>query len=206
MRLFVALDIDEGIRQRLARFVEGVRGFAPEARWLNPQSLHVTLKFIGEWPDDDVRQVHDSLSKIRSEAVEVQFRGYGFFPTERAARVFWVGILGGVPLPKLAAEVDHVLSGIGIEKEQRAFSPHLTLARGAGGSGSPAWRTTDRDNVNFRRLQRKLAGMPAVEFGTMTAREFFLYRSELSSKGSRYTKIGQFALTDVASGHANEPS
>ena len=194
MRLFVALDIEEEIRKRLGRFVEGVRGFASEARWAKEESLHVTLKFIGEWPTEQVDQAQRALGMVRGEPVPLDFRGYGFFPTEKSARVFWVGIAAGEPLAELARRVDEALHSLGIPKEQRAFSAHLTLARGGGGSGAPGWRKGDRRNANFRRLQEKLAGMPALDFGTMTAREFFLYQSQLSPKGSRYTRIGQFPL------------
>jgi len=197
MRLFVALDIDEPIRIRLATFVDGIRTLAPHARWVQAESLHVTLKFIGEWPNDTLDQVEHSLKNVPIEPIELRFHGYGFFPTEKAARVFWVGIAGGAPLANLAAHVDQALSGLGIVKETRAFSAHLTLARGAGGSGAPGWRKGDRTNAGFRRMQDKLATMTDLEFGTMTAREFFLYQSQLSPKGSRYTKIAKFPLGQV---------
>ena len=203
MRLFVALDIEDGIRGRLGKFVEGVRGFAPDARWVKAESLHVTLKFIGEWPTERVDQIQQSLGTVRGEPARLEFRGYGFFPTEKSARVFWVGIVAGEPLAELAKRVDEALHRLGIPKEQRGFSPHLTLARGGGGSGAPGWRKGDGANAGFRKLQEKLAAMPALEFGTMTAREFFLYESQLSPKGSRYTKIGRFALGAGTTGEPN---
>ena len=202
MRLFVALDIDEAIRARLEKFVEGVHGFAAEARWVKAESLHVTLKFIGEWPAESLAQVQSALEGVNAEPIGLEFRGCGFFPTPKAARVFWVGIDGGRALAQLAGHVDDALSQIGITKEARAFSPHLTLARSAGGSGAPGWRKGDRANAGFRRLQEKLAGMSSPEFGTMTAREFFLYQSQLSPHGSRYTKIRQFALSTGTTGKA----
>jgi 2'-5' RNA ligase len=195
MRLFVALDIDEAIRGRLGRFVEGVREFASDARWVKAESLHVTLKFIGEWPEESLKQMEQTLGDISSETLELEFGGYGFFPTEKAARVFWVGIVAGPALAQLAGQVDEALGPLGIAKEQRPFSPHLTLARAAGGSGAPGWRKDDRTNAGFRRVQEKLAAMAALEFGRMTAREFFLYRSQLSPKGSRYSKVARFPLT-----------
>jgi 2'-5' RNA ligase len=90
--------------------------------------------------------------------------------------------------------VDEVTAQLGIPKENRAFSPHLTLARKSGGSGSPRKQKDDRPNRAFQRLQEKLATMPSPEFGTMTAREFFLYQSQLSRNGSRYTKLHSFKL------------
>ncbi|MBZ5570750.1 MAG: RNA 2',3'-cyclic phosphodiesterase [Acidobacteriia bacterium] len=195
MRVFVALDIEDAIRERIQRFMEGVRGFAPDARWVRPESLHVTLKFIGEKPADAVERIKSALAAAKADPIQLNFRGYGFFPTPKAARVFWVGIESGPQLAGLAAAVDETTFALGIPKEDHAFSPHLTLARGGGRSGAPAWRKGDAPKRNFQILQEKLAAMPAPEFGTMTAPEFFLYESKLRRGGAVYTKIARFALT-----------
>jgi len=194
MRLFVALDIDQSIRERIVRFVDGLHNFAPDARWMKPESMHVTLKFIGEQPDAAVGSIKQGLSGIVGTATGISFRGYGFFPTPKSSRVFWVGIEAGLELAGLASAIDEKLSALGIPKEDRAFSPHLTLARGAGASGSPRRNKQDRHNRTFHILQEKLAALPTPEFGTMTAREFFLYQSQLSPRGSKYTKLARFAL------------
>lgn len=195
MRLFIALDIDQKIRERIARFVEGVQGFAPDARWVKSESLHVTLKFIGEQPESAGEQIKGTLATIRGESARVDFRGYGFFPTAKSPRVFWIGMEAGPALAALAAAIDEAMAPLGIAKEERAFSPHLTLARGGGGSGSPRWRKGDGPNRTFQVLQGRLSTLPAPEFGTMTARTFFLYESQLSPKGSKYTKMARFELT-----------
>ncbi len=194
MRIFIALDIDDAVRQRIARFMEGVSGFAPDARWIRPESLHGTLKFIGEKPVEAVDGIKRALALVHAEPMEITFRGYGFFPTAKAARVFWVGIESGPQLVSLAQAVDEATFALGIPKEDHPFSPHLTLARGGGRSGAPSWRKGDSPNKNFQRLQEKLSTMPTPEFGTMAAREFFLYQSQLSRGGSRYTKIARFTL------------
>jgi 2'-5' RNA ligase len=194
MRLFVALDLDDNIRSRIARFLDGVRGFAPEARWVRPESLHVTLKFIGEQSEAQVDEIKRALAAIEADHIEMSFRGYGFFPTTRAPRVFWVGIEADSNLASLAATVDSRLLPLSIQKEEHAYNAHLTLARSAGGSGSPREQKGDGPNRNFQRLQEKLAGLPAPKLGTMTARQFFLYHSQLSPGGSRYTKLAEFNL------------
>ena len=194
MRLFIALDIADEIRERITRFVEGVQGFAPDARWVRAESLHVTLKFIGEQADPAVDQIKQGLGTVAASAAEIHFRGYGFFPTAKSPRVFWIGMDAGPQLTSLATMIDNQMAALGIPKEDRAFSPHLTLARGAGGSGSPRWRKGDGPNRAFQRLQEKLSALSTPEFGTMTAREFFLYQSQLSPKGSKYTKLARFAL------------
>jgi 2'-5' RNA ligase len=189
MRLFIALDIDDQIRERLTLFMDGVRNFAPDAKWVRPESLHLTLKFIGEQPEHTVDQIKHALESVTAATCEIHFKGYGFFPTSKSARVFWVGMEAGPELATLASVIDDKMPGLGIEKETRAFSPHLTLARGAGRSGTPHRGRDDSRNSTFQRLQEKLASLPAPEFGTMTAREFFLYQSQLSPKGSKYTKL-----------------
>src|SRR5205823_505347 len=122
MRLFVALDIPDEIRQRIARFMEGVREFAPDPRWVRPESLHVTLKFIGE--TQQVEEIRRALETIAGSGFDLSFRGVGFFPTPRSARVFWIGIGADERLVNLAASIDAALMPLGIEKESRAYSPH----------------------------------------------------------------------------------
>ena len=192
MRIFIALDIGDAIRERIRLFVNGVEGFAPEVRFVRPESLHITLKFIGEKPADAVDRIKHALSSVHSEPMQIIFRGYGFFPSAKAPRVFWVGIESGPTLASLARRVDETLQTLNIPKEEHAFSPHLTLARA--GSATPRQRK-DGLNRRFQRLQEKLASLPVPEFGTMTPHEFFLYQSEPSRGGSRYTKIARFALS-----------
>jgi RNA 2',3'-cyclic 3'-phosphodiesterase len=194
MRLFVALDIADEIRERIGRYVEGVQNFAPEARWVKEESMHVTLKFIGEQSDTALESIKQALSTVGGRCASITFRGYGFFPTAKSARVFWIGMEAGPELASLAAEIDEKLAAVGVPREQRKFSPHLTLARSAGGSGSPRRLKGDRVTGTFERLQQKLAALGTPEFGSMAAREFCLYRSQLSPKGSKYTKLERFPL------------
>jgi len=192
MRLFVALDIDESIREKIVGFIEGVREFAADVRWVKIESLHVTLKFIGETSKPD--EIEHALSQIQATPIEMRFRGYGFFPTSKAPRVFWIGIVAGPELGTLANSVDETTAALGVPREEHAFNPHLTMAR-RGSSGAPHRLKGDGINPAFRRLQEKLAAMSPLDFGTMTAREFFLYRSQPMRGGARYTKIARFGLT-----------
>jgi RNA 2',3'-cyclic 3'-phosphodiesterase len=194
MRIFVALDLDSAIRERIQKFVEEVRATPPDARWISSEALHVTLKFIGEQPDAVIAQIEAALRSIQAGPFQVSFSGTGFFPTPRAARVFWIGIRAEDALTRLAKTIDESLGIIGIPKDDRAFSPHLTLARARGRSAAPGRREGDKSNRQFAKLQEFLTTHPVADFGTMTAREFFLYRSQLSSKGSQYTKIARFEL------------
>jgi 2'-5' RNA ligase len=205
MRVFVAIEIDPAIRARVQRFMDGVREFAPSARWVRPESLHLTLKFIGEKPPDAVEQIKRELATILAPQFEISISGYGFFPTPKAARVFWVGIQSGHELTQLAKAVDDATARLGVPEEEHPYKPHLTLARGPGGSGSPYRTPEDRDTRNFHKIQAKLAVLPVPEFGTMRASEFRLYQSELLRGGARYTPLRSFVLQATAP-VSSEPS
>jgi RNA 2',3'-cyclic 3'-phosphodiesterase len=194
MRLFIAIDLDDSIRQKIVRFVEGVSGFAPDVRWMRPEALHLTLKFIGEFNDARLRHLKQALAAVKSEPFEISLAGTGFFPTPKAARVFWVGVRADARLQKLAAAIDDATAKLGSEREARAYTPHLTLARA--GSGRPSREREDKPDNRFQKLLERLEKMPQPEFGTMTAREFFLYQSKLSPKGSEYTKLERFAFSE----------
>jgi RNA 2',3'-cyclic 3'-phosphodiesterase len=194
MRVFVAIDLTEEIRKKITRFLEGVRGFASEPRWVRPESLHLTLKFIGEKTEEQVKAIVERLRLIAASPMEIRFRDYGFFPTAKAPRVFWIGTEASPPLAALASDIDSALAYLKIPREDRPYSPHLTLARGGAGSGSPKWRKGDKPNPAFAELPKRLAAMKDLDFGTMTAREFFLYQSQISPGGSKYTKLERFPL------------
>lgn len=179
MRLFIALDIPAETRARLTEYMERARLLAPEARWARVEGLHVTLKFIGHVDDAAVEKIKAALSPIKAVPFEVKFTGVGFFPNPNAARVFWAGVDGGDSLPNLASSIDAAMEKLGFPREAKPYHPHLTLART---SSHP-----------LRGLKPLLDG-PPPQFGTMTAREFFLYLSQPQKGGSKYTKLERFGL------------
>jgi len=179
MRLFIALDIPAEVRAALTKYMERARALAHEARWARVEGLHVTLKFIGHVDDSVVEKIKAALASIKTAPFEVTFTGVGFFPNPNAARVFWAGVDGRDHLPRLASTIDAALENLGFERETKPYHPHLTLAR-----------TSSRP---LRELRQLLDG-PPPQFGTMTAREFFLYQSQPQKGGSKYTKLERFAL------------
>jgi 2'-5' RNA ligase len=206
MRLFIALDVDAAIRERIARFMDGVRNSAPDAKWVGPETLHITLKFIGEQSAEDVSRIKEVLRSVQAQSFNVLFRGYGFFPNAKSARVFWVGIHADQHLPELAARVDAATAKLGIPREEHGFKPHLTLARARDASGSPHQHRRPSQPVHpgrtFVRVEEKLTALPEPEFGTMTATEFFLYESKLSPRGAQYFKLERFPFDQGSGGSA----
>src|SRR4051794_28862861 len=191
MRLFVGLDIDEPIRERIRSYIESLRPLVPEIRFVAPESLHATLKFIGEFPEQRLDELKSALADVGGSAFQLSFRGNGFF-TPRSPRVFWVGIDAGHELRALASAVDAATAKVGVAHEEREFSPHLTLART--GSGRPQGAKRDRVKPVMYELRARLEAAPQPDFGTMTAREFFLYESKTLASGAQYRKLARFAL------------
>ena len=194
MRIFIGIDLEPEVRARISRFIDGVQGFAPDARWVRPESLHITLKFIGEQKPEQVDAITERLRRVEAGGFEIRCVGYGFFPTAKAPRVFWIGIHAGPQLAGLAETIDMATAELGIQGENRPYSPHLTLARSGGRSGAPKRQKGDGPNTIFAVLDKRLAAIGELDFGTMTAREFILYQSQLSPTGSKYTKLQCFPL------------
>ncbi len=192
MRLFVALDIAPNVRQQLAEFHQRVQAFAPDARWSRVEGLHVTLKFIGEQPAERLPAIAEALRSVHAAPIMLSVCGVGFFPDATRARVFWAGVNAGQDLAVLARAVDLALKSLGIPAEEHEYRPHLTLART--GSGRPQTCRADRRTPNFASLQQHLLASPTLDFGTITAREFFLYQSQLGPGGSAYLKVNSFPL------------
>ncbi len=195
MRIFIALDILSEIRQRIARFEQGVRGFAPDAKWVSAESFHITLKFIGEQTPAQVESIKRVLSGVQVAEFPVSFGGYGFFPNHTSGRVFWVGIQAGPELSQLASAVDAETAELGVPREEHKFQPHLTLARARdsrGRGGRASGHPHGGSGGGFGSLPEKLHSIPQPEFGTMAATEFFLYESKLSPAGAQYTKLARF--------------
>ena len=189
MRLFVALDIDPAIRQRLAEFVSDLQAHVPSVRFVSPESFHVTLKFIGESSRPD--ELRNALQAVRGEPVELDFRACGFFPNPERARVFWVGIESDARLQQLAGQIDETLRPLGIAPESGPYKPHLTLART--GSGRPSGKGSSHSGLQSIRLY--LSSKAAPEFGRMTAHECILFQSTLSPGGAIYNPLARFPLT-----------
>lgn len=191
MRLFVALEIPAAVRDNLAAQIKELRdSSAPLAdkrpRWVRPESLHVTLKFIGEVSATKLDGIRSALSAIRSDApVDLQFRGLGFFPDEKYPRVLWAGLNASVNLAALAVDIERALEAQGIAPDKRAFTPHLTLAR------------FEPPGLH-EKLRAAIQKKSDREFGTFQALEFHLIESRLKPTGAEYTSLTSFPFTSEA--------
>ena len=124
-RLFVAIDPPETIRQQLAALCCGL----PDARWTEPVQLHLTLVFIGEVSGATFLDIREALDEITAQPFDLRCKGVGFFPPRGLPRVVWTGIERSEPLMLLQRKIATRLYQLGVEMENRKFSPHITLAR-----------------------------------------------------------------------------
>lgn len=199
IRAFVAVALDADARKALARAQEQARdrtmrelsGSAPGARiqWVRPDSIHLTLKFLGEIADTRVEEIRSALAPtIQAQArFSVEVGGFGVFPNLRAPRVLWVGVSGqgdrAITLARLAADVDAGLDALGFPREAKPFSPHLTLAR-----------IKERSREVGKALAESGLMAQAERVGSLKVDAVALIRSELKPSGAVYTPLWEVPL------------
>jgi 2'-5' RNA ligase len=186
VRLFVALDLPDALRNNLRELIKRLHTNSTAARWVRPEAMHITLKFIGETDSKNLDSLQKALSTIRSpQPVEMNFRGVGFFPNERQPRVLWCGVNASPNLPKLAAEIECALVPLGFPRERREFVPHLTLARFPSAKG-------------VQEIVRAAEEFKSQDFGSTSETEFHLIESRLKSSGAEYNRLARFAFVKGA--------
>jgi 2'-5' RNA ligase len=184
LRLFAGIAVPADVSSALASFVARIKPLA-HIRWSPASNFHITTKFIGAWPKDRLSEVKVALATLQaSGAFKLAVRGLGFLPNAKRPRIFRVGIEsddGGSQLASLASRTDDACAKLGVEREKKPYSPHLTLAR----INSPS---------NLAALHEGLAKLPAADFGEFEATVFHLYQSQPGRDGSIYTSLAEFPL------------
>lgn len=176
LRLFVAIPPPEPIRDRLAALQGGV----PGARWVEPENLHLTLRFVGEVDDHRARDLDAELSRIRVPGFDLALAGVDFFGTERKPAALWAGVDAPPALAHLRDKVDRAAVAAGFEPDARKFKPHVTLAR---------LKQAPRE-----RLGRWLADHGLFRTETFHVDGFSLYRSDLTENGPIYQELAAYPL------------
>jgi 2'-5' RNA ligase len=182
MRLFTAIDPPGPVLENLERLLTLLRP-AAQLKWGPVYNLHITTKFIGEWPEERLPEMIETLRSVPQPQapIEIEIRGLGWFPNPHHPRVFFAAVHAPAALAELAQAIDRALAKLGVPAEDSPYSPHLTLAR----IKSPAPLTALREAV---------ANLESVEFGSFQARTFHLYRSQPGAAGSVYKKLAEFPL------------
>lgn len=181
MRLFIGIDLTPEVIANLEGLLERLKP-AAQINWSPRRNLHITTKFIGEWPEERLAELRGALGRLAArQPITIAIKKLGFFPNPHAPRVFWAGVHAGDDLAALARETENALVPLGIAKEERAYSPHLTLARIKAPGKQPA-------------LLQAVSKLPSLDFGSFVADRFYLYQSRTAPTGSVYTKLAEFPL------------
>jgi 2'-5' RNA ligase len=187
MRLFTAIDLPAEARLRLERLLSALRPEAP-IKWNPLDNLHITTKFIGEWPEPRLEEIHDALAQVTRDAFEISLSGLGWYPNARAPRILWVGVHAGPELSALAQQIEQRLEAIGVAKEDRPFAPHLTLAR-------------IKNPAPLQALRQKVERLQPADLGRFPVACFSLFRSDPGSNASVYRKLRDYRLEAALAAH-----
>ena len=184
MRIFVAINLTDEVRRRLYAGVGDLRAADFPIRWVPPENIHLTLKFLGEVPPEDVDEVGAALREALAgaKAFDLRVAGLGAFPSRRNPRVVWAGVDGGRQLEDVHERVEGALALLGYAKEERAFHPHLTLGR-------------VRRRSEPSRLQGLDAALERIEFEAVSpAGSVDVMKSELAPTGAEHEVVAQVDL------------
>jgi 2'-5' RNA ligase len=187
LRLFVALQIPDSIRNDYAALIDDLRRLDAKAspkkpKWVRPENLHVTLKFIGHVDPSKLDPIRTALTNLQlPQDIRLHFRNVGFFPNAKRPRVIWGGMDASENLTPLAHAVDRQIATVGFPSEGRAFTPHLTLAR------------LDPPGISAV-LQASIEKHATRDFGVLHTSEFHLIESKLKPMGAEYTTLQSFSF------------
>lgn len=189
MRAFLAIDIPGAIQDELGRTIAALRPQLPEdsVRWIEPDSIHLTMKFLGDVSPSKLDAVRSRAREVSKAAqpVELAVGDFGVFPSFDRPRVLWIGVEeSSGALEQLKRSLEKGMEPLGFERERRSFTPHLTVGR--------VQRDLDRE-----RMQRLSSGLQRAEvehLGVMNADELTLFKSELKPSGAEYTVLERWPL------------
>ncbi len=188
IRCFVAIELPEELKNQIDRYLADLQPLAPKVKWVKARAMHITLKFLGNQTPAMVDAITESLMTGLPPTPDFRLTiaGFGAFPSERRPRVFWLGVRSEPrePLYALQAGIEERLELMGIEREQRRFSPHLTLGR-------------VKFPQDFSQIFNFARQVPFQDF-TFPVRKFVLMQSVLKPQGAEYHPLHVFSLKTEA--------
>lgn len=181
MRLFTGISLTPEVTGRLIAVTGKLRPLA-RINWSPGENLHITCKFIGEWPEEGLAEVKAALGGVEATGpLAIRLAGFGFFPNSRHPHSLFAEVHAGAELTALAAAADRALAPLGCRAETRPYRPHVTLAR-----IKPA--------ADIGPLRTAVSGMSGTDFGRFDATCFHLYLSKPGPRGSVYSKLATYDL------------
>lgn len=176
IRLFVAIPLPELVRTRLSMLQSGLQG----ARWIKPENIHLTLRFIGEARNDLASDIDMALSEVAAPAFALELEGIGNFARGRHPHALWAGVAKSEALMHLRAKIESMLVRAGLEAEERKFFPHATIAR--------------LKDARPNRVEAWAAEHGAFRTAAFQVDRFALFSSFLKSGGAVYLEEAGYPL------------
>ncbi len=176
IRLFVAIDLPEDLREHLAVMQAGL----PGAHWVDPDNFHVTLRFIGEVPDNRLEDIDELLAGITARPFDLSLAGVGSFARGREPTSLWIGLDRSEPLMALQSRIHKALTRAGFPSDEKRYLPHVTLAR--------LHRAPAPDLATFIAAHNLFRAEP------FRVDQFTLFSSQLTSAGSIYSAEAEYPL------------
>ncbi len=183
MRSFIAIEIPDTLKSAMAELQQEFKKYGADVRWVKPENIHLTLKFLGSIDKGEVDKITEIMKEIcsRYTAFGLEMTGVGVFPGTRSPRVLWVSINSSRILTEIQREIDEGIANLGFKQEKRKFTAHLTLGRFRSAAGK-------EDLMKAVKLHEKDI------FGSVNVESISLMRSDLNPAGARYSKIAEFPL------------
>lgn len=188
IRAFIAISISSDIKQELAALIDKLKTSGADVKWVNPENIHLTLKFLGYISPEKIEEVKKVLDGIKSKFTpfKITFSGVGAFPKLSYPRVIWVGMQNGKDDAKRIYELlEAGLEKTGFKKEERAFSAHLTIGR-------------VRSGKNRQDLKSAIENLKFSPEKTQTVEHLTLFKSALTPKGPIYTPLHKASFSIAA--------
>lgn len=181
IRSFIAFDINnESILKRMKDFQTQLANVNADLKLVEPQNIHVTLRFLGNITPSTVEKIFEEMKKLQFIPFDTKIHGVGAFPDLRYPRVLWAGITQGADqLRGIFSQLEPRLRDLGFAPDSKGFSPHLTIARVKSGRNKAALEKLMTENANY-------------EFGIMKAECLKLKRSDLTPRGPIYSTLKEF--------------
>jgi 2'-5' RNA ligase len=192
IRVFLAIELSSDVRKKLSELQQQLRKTLPPINWVRPESIHLTLKFLGFVDPSIISQLLSVLKPIgkKQHVFSIDVHGLGVFPQVKHPRIFWIGLTGNTQaLQELVLEIEAALEPLGFPPEEKAYHPHLTLAR------------IKRENatVGSALLENQVLEKDQ-HLGTLTIDRFTLIQSDLDSSGARYTSLWTVPFSEIPPG------
>ncbi|HRZ86846.1 MAG TPA: RNA 2',3'-cyclic phosphodiesterase [bacterium] len=187
IRAFIAVKLDPQLQKALGELQRQLKRGGAGMKWVEPENIHLTIKFLGDVPADRIDEVKTAVAGVaaRSGGIDMSFANIGVFPDLRRPRVVWAGVeQGKEELGRLAEDIEAACGALGFAKEERPFVSHVTIAR-VKELGSP------------QRFLESLRPHQGKEFGRMRATRLSLIKSTLTPNGPKYDTIADACFSDV---------